>query len=227
MYRLTTLIAGLLLMTSCSGDSDGGDGDQSAADAGSPTESTSAPAASPTESAAGDPCSLLTAKDARKILGGPVQDPEPGDLAGLPQCVWPAKTGTSRVQVASIDASTWSRSLPDILQQLEASIPASDKSNLDKLRKGADLVESGQDLDSDEACSLFSDMLEVQGQPPGSKSIVSVFPSLDKAQAVSAQICTNGHYTTVTTTDPDGLDDPLPTEAVGRAARRVHRAATA
>lgn len=228
--RIGSRLLCLLLLTACSSSDDA----DSADDPATPTESasetstpeSSEPEASATEGASADACALLTAAEAKEILGGPAKPPEPSELAGVPQCVWPAKTGTQWIQVASTDASVWSRSLPEILRQLEASGVVTDETNLEKLRKGVKLIESGQDLDSDEACSVFSEMLEVQGRPPNSQSIVTVIPNSDQAQALTAQICSGGHYTTVTTTDPSGLDGRLPTEAVGRAARRVHRAAT-
>ncbi|WP_161962508.1 DUF3558 family protein [Nocardioides speluncae] len=226
---MLSLLLGLLLLTACSGSDDAESTDDPATPSTSTSQSQSAPESSASESPSSesdDACTLLTAAEIKEIVGGPATAPEPGDLAGVPQCLWRAKAGTQWVQAASTDASVWSRSLPEILKQIEASGLVTDKTNLKKLRKGAALVESGQDLESDEACSVFSEMLEVQGRPPGSQSIVTVIPNTDKPKAVTAQICSGGHYTTVSTADPSGLEDRLPNEAVGRAARRVHRAAT-
>jgi hypothetical protein len=106
---------------------------------------------------------------------------------------------------------------------IEAAGQFSDTENLRKLRQGAQLVEAGEDLDADDACSLFSEMIELQGQPPGSQSIVTVIPSRNDPKAVTGQICSGGRFTSVMVASTSGLDIPLPLQQVAHATKFAHR----
>ena len=94
-----------------------------------------------------------------------------------------------------------------------------------KLRAAVGLVEAGQDLDPHEACSLFSQMLELQGRPPKTSFAVSVIPTRSDPKGVSGQMCSVGTYTSVMVADAKGLDGRLPIEVVAKVTRLVHRRA--
>jgi hypothetical protein len=129
------------------------------------------------------------------------------------------------VQVVGIEASEWARSLPEIVRALEASGEFSDAVNMRRLRDAAELVESGEDLDPHEACSLFSQLAELQGRPPKTSFAVSVIPTRSDPKAVSGQMCSVGTFTSVMVADTTGLDGPLPIDEVGKATRAAHRRA--
>lgn len=186
---------------------------------------TAAPKPTPTAKSASAPdaCDLLTTADLAKILEG-AGDPKPGLTGGIPNCQWADANGRY-VQAVGIDASEWVRSLPDIVRALEASKEFSDAENLRKLRAAAKLLESGDKIDSREACSLFSQMAELQGRPPKTTFLVSVIPTRADPKGISGQMCSVGTFTSVMLADTTGLEDPLPVDAVGNATKTAHRRA--
>jgi len=155
-------------------------------------------------------------------MGESVGESTPGLAGGLPNCQWAAPDGRY-VQTAGVDASDWARVLPAMIQALEASGQFDDTTNLRRLREGSKLVEAGQDLEADQACSLFSQMVELQGRPPGTKWIVTVAPTHADPKAVSGQMCAGGRFTSVMVADAAGLDAPLPVNEVGQAIKIAHR----
>lgn len=188
---------------------------------------TVAPSSSPTvaskSAAKSDACDLLTTAEIAKLIKN-AADAKPGLTGGVPNCQWASPDGPY-VQVIGVEASEWARSLPEIVRALEASGQFSDAANLRKLRAAAKLVEGGTDLDSKQACALFSQMVELQGQPPKTTYVVTVIPTRADPKAVSGQMCSIGTFTSVMVADPAGLDAPLPIEEVGKAARAAHRRA--
>jgi hypothetical protein len=112
-----------------------------------------------------------------------------------------------------------------MVRALEASGQFSDAENTRKLRAAVGLLEAGQDLDPHEACSLFSQMLELQGRPPKTSFAVSVIPTRSDPKAVSGQMCSVGTYTSVMIADVKGLDGPLPIDEVAKVAKLAHRRA--
>lgn len=127
------------------------------------------------------------------------------------------------MQAIGSSSSEWARSLPEALRAIEASGQFADAGNLKKLRDGAELIEAGQNLDPNRACSLFSDMLELQGKPEGSSWIVTVVPTRDDPQAVTGQMCSGGRFTSVMTANKRGLQEPLPVQRVAQALKSAHR----
>ncbi|WP_166847363.1 hypothetical protein [Isoptericola sp. BMS4] len=59
------------------------------------------------------------------------------------------------------------------------------------------LVESGEDVDDDRACEIFSMLLVAAGQPEGSGWTLRYVPDLEDPAAVMAQACIGGRYHTV------------------------------
>ena len=172
--------------------------------------------------AASDPCELLTTSEVERLTGESVGEPKPGLTGGVPNCQWAVPDGRY-VQTVGVEAAEWARSLPELIRIIEASGEFSDTENMRKLRQGADLVEAGQDLDPGAACSLFSQMVELQGQPPGNSWIVTVVPTRTDAQAVTGQMCSVGSFTSVMVADMEGLDGPLPLDEVAEAIKLAHR----
>ncbi|MFC6287643.1 DUF3558 family protein [Nocardioides sp. GCM10027113] len=213
-------LVSFVLLAGCSPTADDGPESVPAAD---PT-STATPADTMTEPAieGADPCDLLSEQEAATLAGAPVDRPSPGTTGGMPNCQWLTGDGVF-VQTVAVPAPVWAQSLPEILRLVEASGLAGDGEDLEKFRAGAELVEGGEDLDPDAACSLFSTMLELQGRPEGSSTIVTVVPDPGSPQAVTAQACSRGRFTSVLVGDATGLQGALPDSQVARTLTEVHR----
>lgn len=129
------------------------------------------------------------------------------------------------VQVISASASDWATALPDVIRQVEASGLLAGSAQQQTLKDAAALVEGGGRLEADKACDLFSQLLDLRGDPPDTERTVNVFPSEDDAQGVAGQVCSEGRFTSVSILDPGGLIEPLPVEEVGQSLDQVHRRA--
>lgn len=226
--RILIVVASVLLVAGCSAPV----GSQASADSPEPTSpSSQASAASGGESAASapttngvsvEPCELLTDDDLAALGAAEGIEAEEGLTAGVPSCQWPFPDGRY-VQVIAASASDWALSLPDATRMVDESGLELDKEQTDRLAEGARLVEDGGRVDPEEACELFSLLLELQGAPPGQPYTVNVFPSQDDAQAVTGQMCTDGRFTSVTIASVDGLAEPLPVQSVADAVQAAHR----
>ncbi|MFB6720182.1 hypothetical protein ACFCV3_08495 [Kribbella sp. NPDC056345] len=187
------------------------------------TAPASTPATASNSKATPDACDLLTASELAQLMEG-AGDAKPGLTGAVPNCQWSRPDGRY-VQVIGIDASVWARSLPEILRALQSSGMLSDTENARKLRAAVKLLEAGQNLDPDEACSLFSQMLELQGRPPKSSVIVTVIPTRANPKGVTGQMCSLGTFTSVMVANEKGLTDPLPIDKVSTAIKQAHRRA--
>ncbi len=180
----------LLGLTGCGGDDDRGK-------AGAAESSESSGPAEPS------PCDLLSESQVEALAGEPLTDQDETTVGDLPVCVWGSLDGVG-AQVGVFPASDWARELPGLVEKLQASgLLEGDDDNQRKLEEASDLVESGQTIPADEACGLFTDLVELNGQPEGSDRIVALFPSADDPQAVTGQSCRDGRYATVTLARPD------------------------
>lgn len=173
-----------------------GGGDQPDADASS----------SPTASAEAESCDLLDDEQVTELAGEDLGAGREASIAGqLPVCQWGDLSGVG-VQAGVVDASDWARSLPDVVEQLEASGIVDDEMNTQRLEDAAGLVASGDTIPADQACELFGDLAEIGGQGADAEVTVSLVPSSADPQAITAQACRDGVYTTVLVTRP-GLTD--------------------
>jgi len=135
-----------------------------------------------------------------------------GATAGVQHCQWSGAEARF-VQVVSIPAQDWARSLPDIVRAAKSSGVLSDEENLKRLEEAAGLVEAGREIGPAEACSLFSTMIEeFQGMPAGSDQIVTLLPTGEDPMAVTSQVCREGRYTSVMVADRAGFEDTAPLE---------------
>ncbi len=175
---------GLVLLTGCA----------SGAGSSSPAEMSSAVPQS-------DSCDALDEKQISKLAGDLVGAVEAREAVGLPACLWTTTGG--RVQVIRAPAGQWAMQLPNAVDQLLASgleISQEDRRELDVALR---LIRGGDQIDTDEACDMFSTVMEIQGQQPNSDETVQLFPSRDDLQAIAAQSCRNGYFTSVTLASPN------------------------
>ena len=185
-------------LTGCGGD------DEPTTTETSPAATASSSSATPEEGA----CDLLSAEQVTELAGEDLGDGRETSIAGeLPVCQW-GELGSVGVQAGRVDASEWARSLPAVVAQLEASGLVDDDLNAQRLEDAAALVASGETIAPDRACELFSDLAEIGGQDPGARVSISLVPSSADPQAISAQGCRDGVYSTVLVTRP-GLSDSL------------------
>lgn len=230
--RVRPVLALLVLLvlqgaTACSGPGDEPKGSPS--DSAQPAQSQSSSTASAGESSSSsttttDICGLLHDDEAKRLLGTANSDAAAGSTGGIPNCQWHT-AGGRYIQVISAPASEWSRALPGLVRQVEASGAVSNPSARAKLKAGVKLIESNGTVRNEQACALFSQMLELQGQPPGTEHIVNVIPDRSNPQGVSAQICSSGRFTSLMVADPAGLANPLPIQPVADVVQRVHHRA--
>lgn len=164
----------------------------------SPTESESATASeSPTEEAtATAPCDSLTGADLETLAGQDLGEGSEGQAGTLPACQW-GDPNAAGVQAVNVAAEEWGAQLPVLIQQVKASGAFDDAANTKQLEQASKLVESGKQLDADQACTLFSQLAELQGNKPNQTTTVTLLPTAEQPQAISAQTCADGRFASV------------------------------
>lgn len=227
--RTLLVLASLLVITGCSAS--GGQAGSASSPQPAPASATApasttpaaAPSTAPSADAAGaDPCDLLTAEELAVLGATEGMTAKPGLTGGIPNCQWPFPDGRF-IQLVATSASEWARSLPEVMRMLDQSGIIVDQEQKDRLKAGQELVERGGRLDPDEACDLFSLMLELRGGPPGQQHTVNIIPSPEDPQAVTAQMCSGGRFTSVMIASSQGLAEPLPGQQVVDVVQAVHR----
>ncbi|MFN8196109.1 MAG: DUF3558 family protein [Nocardioidaceae bacterium] len=218
-----------LLLAGCSS----GDGSPDAAPGSTPATSGSTASSGESASSGGvevdengepDPCSLLSHDEAEGLAGRTVGDARPTMSASLLVCQWLAEDGLF-VQVQTAPSPEWALALPEIVRIVQESGDFAGTPTLARLRKAGAMIEAGKVLSSTKACALFSELLELQGRPPGTTRTVNLIPTRKDPQAVSGQTCSAGRFTSVMVGNRLGLDGRVPVTQVARATMRVHQRA--
>ncbi|MDO9496927.1 MAG: hypothetical protein Q7J48_14575, partial [Nocardioides sp.] len=119
---------------------------------------------------------------------------EAGEATGLPTCRWgsPADVG---VQVIDVPMTEWVANLEPALDGFEQEL-GDDPGNAAKIEEARRLLVS-EEVDGVEGCGLFSLFAELQGLGPDLERVVNVIPSPEAPEAVTAQACTQGRFTSV------------------------------
>lgn len=152
----------------------------------------SEPEASPE---AEDACGLLSSDEVVALAGEDLGDPEPGDADGLPTCRWGSPEGIG-VQVIDVPVADWVANLEPVLDEAERSDLADDPATAAKLEEARRLIASDE-VDDVEGCELFGLFLEIQGLAPGQTRTVNVVPNAESPEAVTAQTCGDGRFSSV------------------------------
>ncbi len=156
-------------------------------------QSATASAPSPPEAEGDDPCELLTAEAAEELAGEPMAEVDRTDVGGMPAC---RMSGATRwIQVAQVPATDWAATVPGLIDQVRAAGGLGEE-NLARLDDVAARLAAGE-YDGMAACDLFSTMAEFNGTPPGSSRTVAYVPDALEPQAISAQACADGTYTSL------------------------------
>lgn len=154
-------------------------------------------------------CKVLDEDQISMIKGGPIGVAESSEVKGIPACTWPIEGG--QVQVVRAPASAWAEQLPTLMNQVSTSglkLSIADRQEFDAALQ---LLQRGEPVDADQACDLFSSLLELQGTEPGAQQTVQIAPSREDPQVISAQSCRDGMFTSVAlvASSLDGSDGEL------------------
>jgi hypothetical protein len=142
-----------------------------------------------------DTCDLLSADEIVALAGGDLGEPEPGEATGLPTCRWGSPDGIG-VQVIDVPVAQWAAQLDPVLDEIEQSELGADSETATKLAEARELLAS-DDIDDAEGCELFGLFLEIQGLAPGQTRTANVIPDAQTSEAVAAQSCGDGRFTSV------------------------------
>ncbi|MGH8892606.1 MAG: hypothetical protein ACRDWY_04765 [Actinomycetes bacterium] len=99
-------------------------------------------------------------------------------------------------------AEEWAAGMGELLDQVEASGQFADPSTRRKMKQARRLIGKGE-LTATQACSLFREMTTIQGIEGGGDWIVNFVPNREAPQAVNAQQCFDGKYTSVQLESPN------------------------
>ncbi|MDR7382407.1 DUF3558 family protein [Promicromonospora iranensis] len=174
--------------------------DDVAARSSSPSPATKAPG----------PCSLVDAEVIAELAGSPLEAKQAVKVGGqLPACQW--GTNDLGVQVAQVPAGEWAQTLPSLINQMRLSGELG-ADNQRKLNEAAEMLAS-DDLGTSTACEVFSLMTELSMNEPDMTSIINYAPNQDDPQAVTAQACIDGVYSSIMLVSTDLTADVATTTA--------------
>jgi hypothetical protein len=187
LLRCAAAALAVTVLAGCSGSDSGG----------------SSPEASPSAAATPDPiedsaaCTFLTPAERQQLAGVPVDTVVAASAVreGSGQCRW--QESTALIQVTTLPAKEWAKSLPDVVKQLESSTDlssAQDKKDLDRAKK---LLAGAASFTDAQACDAFTTLAELGGAKKGSATTVTSVPITETEAGISAQTCTDGALTSV------------------------------
>jgi hypothetical protein len=204
----TALAAAVGLLAACSATPDTTAApttpvDEVTAHGASPSASSSASPEAPPEPV--HPCNLLDPVAIARLAGTQLTTFDTVSVGGqIPACQW--GDGDVGVQVIQVPAEQWAKSIPDVVDQLRSS-GSLDPENQSKLDAAARLL-AAEDIDPGPACDLFSVMVEVEQNEPGLTTTVNYLPTKEEPEAVTAQACIDGVYSSIMLASADlNVDD--------------------
>jgi hypothetical protein len=192
MRRLVPVaMAALVVLSGCNGSDDS---EPAAKTTGTPAASAT-PSAPPVD-ASQIACTMLTASDRTALAGTAVDEvvAASGNDGGS-QCRWQADAAV--IQVTTLPAKEWAKSLPDVVKKLESSsadASAADKKDLETAKK---LLSGAASFTDEQACRAFTTLAELDGKAKGTTTTVTSIPITDTESGISAQGCKDGELTSV------------------------------
>ncbi len=181
MRAAAAVLASVAVLTACSGGSGG---------ESSPTPSAGSRAVA---------CDLLDAQQRQDLTGQRVDTvTDPGRAALGLQCRW--ADGPTFVEASSLDAASWARSLPTLIEGLTASGQDIDTDQQEDLQEIVTLVEERGELSPDDACDLFPTIAAAVADDEASDFVLFVpiqTSAGEDATGVQAQTCTDGVFSSV------------------------------
>ena len=141
-------------------------------------------------------CTFLTAAQRKALVGSAIdQVVATSGSADSSQCRW--QSGSALIQVTTLPAQAWAKTLPQVVKQLETSgdvKTAADKKELAEARK---LLSTASSFTGKQACDAFTTLAEIGGAAHGATTTITVVPITEAASGVSAQMCTSGEMTSL------------------------------
>ncbi len=181
-----TMAAGLSL-AACSDGSD-----TKAADPTPSASTTTQPTVDPKEPA----CSFLTAAERKELVGSAIDTVvATNGTDQSSQCRWQASTAL--IQVTTLPAQAWAKTLPQVVAQLESSgqiTSAKDKKELAKAKK---LLADASSFSGKQACDVFTTLAVINGAEKGATTTITSVPVTESESGISAQMCTSGEMTSL------------------------------
>jgi hypothetical protein len=208
------VVAGLTL-AACDGGSD-----SPAADPKPSASATPQPTVDPKEPA----CSFLTAAERRKLVGSAIdQVVATSGTAGSSQCRWQASSAL--IQVTTLPAQAWAKTLPQVVKQLESSDDISSEADKKELARAKKLLSNASSFNGKQACDAFTTLAELGGAKKGATTTITLVPISEADSGISAQMCTAGEMTSLIYSVP-GLKktkatDAAATQALAAAQKRA------
>lgn len=217
--RLTTVAAALVLLSACSGGSD----EDAAA---KPSATPSATATPPPIDAEQIACKLLTPEDRTKLAGTAVDDiVAASGTEGSSQCRW--QSTAALIQVTTLPAKEWAKSLPDVVKQLESSSDISSDADKKDLADAKKLLSGAASFTDEQACQAFVTLAELGGEAKGTTTTITAIPITQTESGLSAQTCVSGELTSIVYSVPGLKETPevdaAVTEVLKSAQKRVDR----
>jgi len=190
---LAVVAAGLILLSACGGGSDDSKSDATAsATPTTPSATASAPPIDPEQIA----CKLVTPAERAELAGGAVDEIiAASGTAGSSQCRW--QSAVALIQVTTLPAKEWAKSLPDVVKQLESSSDVGSDAQQKDLAAAKKLLEGAGSFTNAEACDAFVTLAELGGGKKGQTTTVSSVPITETEQGISAQTCSGGELTSI------------------------------
>jgi hypothetical protein len=201
--RLVPLAAcALVLLSACSGSDDS----QPAAKGSAKPSASATPTAPPV-----DPsqiaCKMLTSSDRSTLAGAAVDEVVAASgTDGGSQCRWQAESAV--IQVTTLPAKEWAKSLPDVVKKIESSSAAASPADKKDLEAAKKLLSGAASFTDAQACRAFTTLAELDGDPKGTTTTVTSIPITDTESGISAQACDDGELTSVLYSIPGLKETP-------------------
>lgn len=182
---LTLVAVGLVVLSACGGDSDGSSSAEPSATPSSAEPVKESPA-----------CSFLTSAERAKLAGLPVDTVVAADAReGSSQCRW--QESAALIQVTTLPAKVWAKSLPEVVAQLESSSDLSSATDKRDLARAKKLLAGADSFTDAEACKAFVTLAELGGAEKGARTTVTSVPITETESGISAQTCSGGELTSI------------------------------
>ncbi|MGA8988425.1 hypothetical protein [Aeromicrobium sp.] len=158
-------------------------------------------------------CAFLTGAERKRLVGSRIDEVvATGGSGDSGLCRWQASTAV--IQVTTLPAREWAKTLPDVVAQLEKS-GTSSKDDRKDLARAKKLLGGAAAFTDQQACAAFTTLAEIGGADDGATMIITTIPVTDTDSGLSAQICSSGELTSIIYSVP-GLERTEEVEATLR-----------
>ena len=188
LLRGAVAVVAVALLAACSGSDD-------SSSAASPKPSAASASTPPVEDSAA--CTFLTAEERQRLAGSAVDTVAASSpfQDGSGQCRW--QESQALIQVTTLPAKEWAKSLPQVVTQLESSADLKSDSDKADLARAKKLLTGAASFTDAQACEAFTTLAELGGEKKGSTTTVTTVPITDSESGISAQTCTGGELTSI------------------------------